>query len=113
MDGCIFCRIVEGKAAAKVVEQDDAAVAFEDIHPQSPVHILIVPRKHIGSLDEAAQVDADLLGRLLLMAQRLARLRKIVSGYRIVINNGIGAGQSVFHLHVHLLGGRYYRWPPG
>jgi histidine triad (HIT) family protein len=110
---CLFCRIVERKAAAKIVFEDDAVVAFEDIHPQSPAHVLIVPRKHLESLKDAAPEDEPLLGHLFMVAARLARERKLEKGYRTVINNGSWAGQSVYHLHVHLLGGRVFHWPPG
>jgi len=111
---CIFCQIVEGKAPAKIVFEDETVVAFEDVNPQAPVHILLVPRKHLPSLKEAAMEDEPLLGHMLTVAARLARERGLDSkGYRSVINNGSWAGQSVFHLHVHILGGRVFRWPPG
>ena len=111
---CIFCQIVEGKAPAKIVFEDETVVAFEDVNPQAPVHILLVPRKHLPSLKEAAIEDEPLLGHMLTVAARLARERGLDSkGYRSVINNGSWAGQSVFHLHVHVLGGRVFRWPPG
>jgi len=111
---CIFCQIVEGKAPAKIVFEDETVVAFEDVNPQAPVHILLVPRKHLPSLKEAAMEDEPLLGHMLTVAARLARERGLDSkGYRSVINNGSWAGQSVFHLHVHVLGGRVFRWPPG
>ena len=111
---CIFCQIVEGKAPAKIAFEDETVVAFEDVNPQAPVHILLVPRKHLPSLKEAAIEDEPLLGHMLTVAARLARERGLDSkGYRSVINNGSWAGQSVFHLHVHILGGRVFRWPPG
>ncbi len=114
MENCIFCRIVARQAPAKIVCEDDLVVAFEDLHPQAPVHILIVTRKHLVSLKDAAAEDEPLLGRLFTVAARLARERGLeAKGYRTVINNGTWAGQSVFHIHVHLLGGRVFRWPPG
>ncbi|MGH9452896.1 MAG: histidine triad nucleotide-binding protein [Terriglobia bacterium] len=114
MDHCVFCKIVEGMIPAKIVYQDEQAIAFEDIHPQAPVHLLVIPRKHLASLNEAAAEDEALLGHLHLIAPRLARERGIDGkGYRTVINNGTWAGQSVFHLHVHVMGGRVFHWPPG
>jgi len=114
MDDCLFCRIIDGKIPAKIVYQDDSAVAIEDIHPQAPVHLLVIPRQHLPSLKEAKDEDELLLGHLHQVASQLARERGLESsGYRTVINNGAGAGQSVFHLHVHVLGGRPFHWPPG
>ncbi len=114
MDQCIFCRIVERSLPARIVFEDDEIVAFEDAHPQAPVHTLIVPRKHLVSLKDATAEDASLLGRMLVVATQLARERGLETrGYRTVINTGAGAGQSVFHLHLHLLGGRVFHWPPG
>ena len=114
MDQCIFCRIVEGSLPARIVFEDDEIVAFEDAHPQAPVHTLIVPRKHLASLKDATAEDATLLGRMITVATRLARERGLENrGYRTVINTGSGAGQTVFHLHLHLLGGRVFHWPPG
>jgi histidine triad (HIT) family protein len=114
MESCLFCRIVEGQSPAKVVYTDEWVVAIEDIHPQAPVHLLVIPRRHLPSLKEATREDEPLLGRLLTVAAQLARERGLESrGYRTVINSGASAGQSVFHLHVHVLGGRVFRWPPG
>jgi histidine triad (HIT) family protein len=114
MDECIFCRIVERHTPAKIVYEDESVVAFEDSNPQAPVHLLVIPRKHLPSLKEASAEDEPLLGHTLTVSARLARERGLeAKGYRIVINNGSGAGQSVFHLHVHLMGGRVFRWPPG
>ncbi|MFQ5778018.1 MAG: histidine triad nucleotide-binding protein [Terriglobia bacterium] len=111
---CLFCRILNKELPAKIVHEDQQAIAFEDINPQAPTHILILPRKHIAGLNDAAEEDAALLGHLQLVATQLARQRGIAeSGYRTVLNTGRGAGQSVFHLHLHLLGGRGMRWPPG
>ena len=110
MNDCLFCRIVSGEIPSRKVFEDDATFAFEDIAPRAPVHILIVPRKHSARIADA--VDAGELGRLFLTATRIARERGLTD-YRLVVNNGEGAGQSVFHLHVHLLGGRPMSWPPG
>lgn len=113
MTDCIFCKISEGTIPAKLLYQDADLFAFEDIAPQAPSHILICPRKHVVSLNDASEADAAWLARALLVAARLAAERGIGAGYRVVINNGPQAGQSVFHLHFHLLGGRDFRWPPG
>jgi histidine triad (HIT) family protein len=113
MSDCLFCKIVDGEIPAKLVHEDDDVVAFEDIHPQAPVHLLIIPRRHIASLNDATDADAELLGRVMLVARRLARARGVATGYRLINNCGASAGQSVFHLHVHLLAGRAMQWPPG
>jgi histidine triad (HIT) family protein len=113
MDECIFCRIVRREGPARVVREDDQVLAFRDANPQAPTHVLIIPKAHIASVDEAGPEHRELLGRLVLMAQSIARDENIVSGYRLVLNNGRGAGQSVYHIHLHLLGGRGFRWPPG
>lgn len=114
MNTCIFCRIVERQAQAKIVYEDETVVAFEDLNPQAPVHLLVVPRRHLPSLKEAKPEDELLLGHMSSVAAHLARERGLESkGYRTVVNNGSWAGQSVFHLHVHVLGGRVFHWPPG
>jgi len=113
MTDCLFCKISRGEIPAKLVYQDADLFAFDDIAPQSPTHILICPRKHLASLDEAVAEDAAPLGRALIVAKQLATDRKLTGGYRLVLNTGSGAGQTVFHLHFHLLGGRAFRWPPG
>ena len=114
MDQCIFCRIIERRVPARIVFEDDEIVAFEDTNPQAPIHTLIVPRKHLTSLKDATPDDAPLLGRLFMVAAQLARERGLEpKGDRTVINTGSWAGQSVFHLHLHLLGGRVFHWPPG
>jgi histidine triad (HIT) family protein len=114
MDTCIFCRIIAGRIAGKVVYEDESVVAIEDVNPQAPVHLLVMPREHLASLQEATAGHVPMLGRLLAIAAQLARERKLDSkGYRTVINTGALAGQSVFHLHVHVLGGRTFHWPPG
>jgi histidine triad (HIT) family protein len=110
MEPCIFCRIAAGGTATPFIYQDDDAVAFHDIQPQAPVHLLVVPRRHLASLNEAG--DAVLLGRLL-MAARQAAARAGLEQYRLVVNTGADAGQSVAHLHLHVLGGRVMAWPPG
>jgi histidine triad (HIT) family protein len=111
---CLFCSIIAGETPSTVVLQDEGAIAIRDVNPQAPTHILIIPREHIESLDDASQKDEALLGHLLRMAARTANQEGLSEGgYRTVINNGSGAGQSVFHLHVHVLGGRPMNWPPG
>jgi histidine triad (HIT) family protein len=113
-NNCIFCQIIEGEVPATIIHRDERAVAFEDVNPQAPVHVLIISHEHIESLDEATRRDEATLGHLLRVAARVANERGLSeSGYRTVINTGAGAGQSVFHLHVHLLGGRPMGWPPG
>jgi histidine triad (HIT) family protein len=114
MTDCIFCSIIAGKAKGKIVYEDDRVVAIEDIRPQAPVHLLVIPRAHIVSLNDVKAEDEWLLGRLFAIAARLAKERGLESkGYRTVINNGAWAGQSVAHLHVHVMGGRVFHWPPG
>lgn len=113
MTDCIFCRIVQREIPAKIVYEDEAALAFEDIRPEAPVHVLVIPKQHIPSLSEVTSADQDLIGHLFAVAGKLARARNLEGGYRTVMNNGAGAGQTVFHLHVHLLGGRAFHWPPG
>ena len=111
---CIFCKIIAGEMAADVLFQDQRAIAFRDINPQAPVHILVIPREHIESLNDAGRGDEAPLGHLLRVAARVANEQGIAeSGFRTVINTGAGEGQSVFHLHVHVLGGRALSWPPG
>lgn len=110
---CLFCKIAAKEIPSKVVYEDADIFAFEDISPQAPTHILLVPRKHFVSLDNASAENQAIIGKLHLVAAQLARERNLLAGYRTVFNNGAGAGQSVFHLHLHLLGGRQFRWPPG
>lgn len=112
-NNCLFCRIIRGEIPARKVYEDPHIFAFEDISPQAPTHVLIVPKKHFAGLKEAQPEDADLIGRCHLAAAQIAREHNIEQGYRTVLNVGPGAGQSVFHLHVHLLGGRPLAWPPG
>ena len=110
---CLFCRIIKGEIPAKKVYEDDRTFAFEDINPQAPTHVLIIPKKHIVGLKEATAEDAELLGYCQLVAAKIGRERGIESSYRTVYNVGPGAGQSVFHIHLHLVGGRDLKWPPG
>lgn len=113
-EDCIFCKIVAGGIPAAKIYEDERAVAFRDINPQAPTHALVIPRTHVASLNEASETDEALLGHLLLVAARVARDEGHADGgYRTVINTGAGAGQTVFHIHVHLLGGRSLTWPPG
>ncbi|HTR68070.1 MAG TPA: histidine triad nucleotide-binding protein, partial [Terriglobales bacterium] len=111
MTNCLFCRIIAGEIPSKKVYEDEQTFAFEDINPQAPTHILIVPKKHVAGLKEAQAEEAELIGLCHLAAAEIARERGIENGYRTVLNVGPGAGQSVFHLHVHLLGGRALMWP--
>ena len=110
---CLFCKIVEGAIPSTPVYQDDLCYAFADIHPQAPSHVLIIPREHISSMIETEQSDGALLGHLLLAAAEIARNKGLGGGYRIVVNSGADGGQTVDHLHLHLLGGRAMTWPPG
>jgi histidine triad (HIT) family protein len=114
MSSCIFCKIIRKEIAARVVFEDESCLAFEDINPKAPTHTLIVPKRHIESVETLQASDAEVLGRLFLAARDLARQKGIHrTGYRAVVNTGPNAGQSVFHLHLHLLGGRHMGWPPG
>ena len=114
MSDCLFCGIVEGKIKGNLVDQDGSVVAFKDINPKAPVHILIIPRKHVAGVLDLTAEDGALIGHIFAVAARLAREQGIAeSGFRVVVNSGADAGQSVFHLHYHLLGGRRMTWPPG
>ena len=113
MSDCLFCRIIAGEIPSKKVYEDEHTYAFEDIDPKAPTHVLIIPKKHVVGLKEASATDAELIGRCHLVAADIARQRGIEKGYRTVLNVGPESGQSVFHLHVHLLGGRKLTWPPG
>jgi histidine triad (HIT) family protein len=110
---CLFCKIAAKEIPANVVYEDEHIVAFRDIAPQSPTHILIIPKRHIGSLAEATPSDTTLLGHMLLATAEIARQANLAHGYRVVTNIGEHGGQSVAHLHFHLLGGRAHSWPPG
>jgi histidine triad (HIT) family protein len=113
MTDCLFCRMIRNEVPTRKVYEDDHTFAFEDINPQAPAHVLVVPKKHIRGLKEATPEDAELIGRCHLIAAKIARERNIEDGYRTVLNVGPKSGQSVFHLHVHLIGGRALKWPPG
>lgn len=111
-DQCLFCRIVRREIPATIIAETDDCVAFRDINPQAPVHVLVIPRQHVASLNDAN--DAHLVGRLAIVAAEIARKEGIAdSGYRAVLNTNADAGQTVFHIHLHLLGGRRLGWPPG
>jgi len=113
MADTIFSKIVAGEIPADIVYEDDQCLAFKDIQPQAPVHILVIPRKPIEKVGDAEADDQELLGHLLLAASRVAKEQGVGDAFRLVINNGADAGQSVFHLHLHILAGRPLTWPPG
>lgn len=114
MSACIFCRIVEGSIPAKIVYQDEHTLAFDDINPQAPVHTLVIPKRHVPSVLELAEADRVLLGHLLLTCSRIAKEKGLLeTGFRVVANTGRDGGQTVFHLHLHVMGGRHMTWPPG
>jgi len=107
MEKDIFCKIIAGEIPADIVYEDDDVVAFKDVNPKAPIHILVVPRKHIPKLDDAGDEDAELLGRIILAANKVARLTGVAeSGYRLIANTGPDAGQEVYHIHFHVLGGK-------
>ena|SRR5579863_7951749 len=110
---CLFCKIIAGTIPSKAVYQDEHCYAFHDIDPKAPVHVLVIPRKHIASLAEAQKSDEGLLGHLLSATAEVARMQGLANGYRVVISTGKDGGQTVDHLHVHVLGGRAMHWPPG
>ncbi len=111
---CLFCRIVRREIPSQIVHETDDLVAFRDIDPKAPVHVLIIPKRHIGSVNDVEPADAALLGELFVAARAIAREQGVADdGYRVVVNTNAGAGQTVFHIHMHLLGGRGLRWPPG
>jgi histidine triad (HIT) family protein len=110
---CLFCRIVAGDIPANRVYEDEFCLGFPDINPQAPVHLLIVPKRHIASMAAAGAEDAGLMGALMHAAAEIARSEKLTRGYRVVVNTGSDGGQTVNHLHLHLLGGRHMNWPPG
>jgi histidine triad (HIT) family protein len=113
MSETIFSKIIRKEIPADIVYEDDLTLAFRDVHPQAPVHILIIPKQSIVSIAEATDADAALLGQLLLTVKRVATQERLDKGYRVVINTGDDGGQTVFHLHLHLLGKRAMAWPPG
>jgi histidine triad (HIT) family protein len=111
---CVFCQIIRQEIPTKIIYQDDLVLAFDDLHPRAPQHKLIIPRKHIATLNDLQEEDTLLAGHLLQTTRHLAKELKIAdSGYRVVLNCNAGAGQAVFHIHLHLLGGRPMTWPPG
>lgn len=111
---CIFCKIISGEAKANLIYQDDTIIAFDDLFPKAPQHKLIIPRKHIATLNDITAKDKDLLGHMMLVASDLAKKYNIAeSGYRVLVNCNADGGQAVYHLHLHLIGGRSLRWPPG
>ena len=111
--GCIFCRIVAGELPSRKVYETETLLAFHDVAPKAPTHILVIPKKHITRLADMEHADATLLGELMLAAGAVARQEGVGDGFRLVVNNGAEAGQTVFHLHIHLLAGRRMTWPPG
>jgi len=114
MDNCIFCKMAKGEIQPDVVYDDDEILAFRDLNPQAPTHVLVIPKRHIGTLNDLDAADAGLTGRLFLAAKKVAEQDGIAErGYRTVMNCNAEAGQSVFHIHLHLLGGRRMGWPPG
>ncbi|MBI4655662.1 MAG: histidine triad nucleotide-binding protein [Elusimicrobia bacterium] len=110
---CIFCKIASGEVKSRIEHEDDDIVVFHDLNPHAPVHLLIIPKKHIGRLSECSEDDVHLLGKIQLAAKKIAAKLNIENGFRLVTNNGRNAGQSVDHIHYHLLGGRRMNWPPG
>jgi histidine triad (HIT) family protein len=111
---CIFCKIIAGQIPSKKVYEDDHVFAFEDLHPAAPTHVLVIPKKHIAKNHDIGEADAETMGRLFVGAKAVAETLGLAeSGYRMVMNNGEGVGQSVFHIHLHVLGGRGFSWPPG
>ena len=113
INSCLFCRIASGSLPATRLYEDDVVVAFPDIHPQAPVHLLLIPKIHITSTSEALTEHSQLLGQMIVAASKLAESKGLTKGYRLVFNTGQDGGQTVQHLHLHLLGGRAMVWPPG
>jgi histidine triad (HIT) family protein len=114
MSDCLFCKIRDGQVPAKVVYRDEHCLAFEDINPQAPMHVLVIPNKHIATVNDISAEDREVAGHLFVAAAKLAKERGYAEeGYRVVMNNGRAAGQTVFHIHLHVLAGRHLSWPPG
>lgn len=114
MSDCLFCRVVAKTIPAKVVHEDDQTLAFDDIHPQAPVHTLVIPKRHVVSIQDLGESDQALLAQLLLTCRKVANAKGLAdSGFRLVANTGRNGGQTVFHLHFHVMGGRHMAWPPG
>ncbi len=112
MNDCLFCKIIAGEIPGETVYEDDNYYAFNDINPQAPNHFLVIPKKHIAQISDMSDADNELVGGLFSVAAKICR-EKSISDYRLVINNGAGAGQTVFHIHVHVISGRAMNWPPG
>lgn len=113
-DDCLFCRIVKGEIPAEIVHDGSETLAFRDINPKAPTHVLVIPKKHIASLGELKREDAGLMGEIIWTASEIAREEKLdQEGFRLAINSGPAAGQTVFHIHAHVMGGRDFAWPPG
>ncbi len=113
MDDCLFCKIARKEIPSETVYENDNLIAFKDINPQAPTHILIIPKEHFASLEEIPEEKKEILAELLLAARQIAEEKELSRGYRIVLNTGKESGQAVFHIHFHLLGGRQMAWPPG
>ncbi len=113
MTDCVFCKILNKELPSEIVYEDDDVLAFRDLKPAAPVHVLIIPKRHVASLADLTEEDEKIMGHAMLVASKLARNLGIGEGFRVVMNCGKDAGQSVFHIHVHLLGGRSLGWPPG
>lgn len=114
MSDCLFCKIVDKKIPAKVVHEDDQTLAFDDINPQAPVHTLVIPKRHVATVQDCGAQDQSLLGQLMLTCAKVAKLKGLAeSGYRVAMNTGADGGQTVLHLHLHVMGGRHMGWPPG
>jgi len=114
MSNCLFCKIAEKTIPAMIVHEDDQTLAFDDIHPQAPVHTLVIPKRHVASVQDLGESDQVLMARLLLVCTKIAKDKGLAeSGFRLVANTGRDGGQTVFHLHVHVMGGRHMGWPPG
>ena len=109
----IFTKIINKEIPADIVYEDDLCLAFRDINPQAPIHILIIPKKQMATLHDAGSEDQELMGHLMLAADKVAEMEGVADAYRLVLNNGAGAGQEIFHMHFHLLAGRPFSWPPG
>ena len=113
MNECLFCRIIDKKIPAVFEYESDSLIAIRDINPQAPTHLLVIPKKHIERVSDADKNHTSLLGEMILLSKYLAKRKKLEEGFRLVFNDGAKAGQSVFHVHLHLLGGRLMHWPPG
>ena len=113
MENCIFCKIVNKEIPSTPVYEDDEILAFNDLNPQAPVHVLIIPKRHIARIENLKESDADVMGKLMLAAKKIADILELKNGYRCVFNNGSDGGQEVEHIHLHLMGGRKFGWPAG